>query len=74
MSHGPMVSAATLLRVKRERDCLLWLLTLVLAGKLPGPRARAPAPPSAVIRAGKPRAVFDFKMRQAGERDAVEDD
>lgn len=59
MSHGPMVSAASLLRVKRERDTLLWVLTLMLAGKMP---ARA-----AHVR--KPRLMFDYKMKQAGERD-----
>lgn len=57
-----MVSAAALLRLKRERDTLLWVLTLILAGKLPPPRAKAtPAPKGA--------PMFDYKMRQAGERD-----
>ncbi len=58
MSNGPMVSAKVLLRVKRERDTLLWLLTLLLAAKLP---ARATS--------ARPGGMFDYKMRQAGERD-----
>lgn len=61
MSHGPMVSAAALLRVKRERDTLLWVLTLLLAGKM-----RA-SPEQVRKRARAP--MFDYKMRQAGERD-----
>jgi len=61
MSHGPMVSATALLRVKRERDTLLWVLTLILAGKLPARPERA--------QRVEGRPMFDYKMRQAGERD-----
>lgn len=61
MSHGPMVSAASLLRLKRELDTVYWVLALMLA-------AQAKAQPRAA-QVRKPRAMFDYKMRQAGERD-----
>ena len=61
MSHGPMVSAASLLRVKRELETVYWILALFLA-------AQAKAQPRAA-HVAKPRAMFDYKMRQAGERD-----
>jgi hypothetical protein len=58
MSHGPMVSAAALLRMKRERDSLLWALAALLS--LATPKAKQ-----------KPRAreMFDWRKLQAGEKD-----
>lgn len=60
MSNGPMVTAKALLRLKRELDTVYWILALFLAQA---------APPKPVVQVHKPREMFDYKMRQAGERD-----
>lgn len=56
MSNGPMVSAALLLRVKRERDLLWWLVLALLKSQAPAPK---PAP--------RPRS-FDWRKLQANDR------
>lgn len=61
-----MVSAAALLRVKRERDTLLWVLTLILAVGLNKPNRPERAQR---VEGPKRKDFFDYKMRQAGERD-----
>lgn len=57
MSNGPMVSAAALLRMKRERDSLLWALAALLS--LATPKAR-PRP--------RAREMFDWRKAQANDR------
>lgn len=56
-----MVSAACALRLKRELDTVYWILALFLA-------AQAKAQPR-VAHVRRPREMFDYKMKQAGERD-----
>jgi len=63
MSHGPMVSAQALLRVRRELDTLWWVVMALLA------QSAKPAPAPRAHVAKKPAPMFDYKMRQAGERD-----